>query len=249
MRGILGGQVEVQVGAADRRLIREADKTPLFGEVHVDEPLGRPHPVVLGLARDLQITFAVLRRLNLPLDAREVHLPYIAVPGRHRCPRRPPEPLPWEGDLHRPALVDVAGRVDRAVDPRPRLQPGDVPRVQSRSTVAIGPHQQQIPLGGKGVDLVLVVIVGVPVGIDEDLEVVVMEDDGVPVPQGRPDVGLFEKGGDVEILVVPKHLCTRSQPWPRLCLALDIDEGVGPGRLLPGRFVEGAVDGHGAGRA
>ena len=124
-----------------------------------------------------------------------------------------------------------------------RLQPGDLPLVDGRAAVAVGLLEEQVPLGVEGVDLELVVLVVVAVGVDEDLEVVVVEDDRVVLGERAPDVRLLELGGDVEVLCRPRA------SWPGsgtagsgLQVPLDVDEGVGPGDGLPGLLVELAVD-------
>ncbi len=88
--------------------------------------------------------------------------------------------------------------VQRAHDLDAGLEPLDVPGVDGRAAVAVGLDEQEVPDRVQGVHLQLVIVVGVAVGVDEDLEVVVLEDDGIPGRQGGPDVGLLEVGADVE---------------------------------------------------
>ena len=178
----------------------------------------------------------------LPLDAREVDAPLVAVPGRGRAVGVLGEHFPGDRELDRPELVLVARVVERAVDVSRRLQAGDLPLVDRRAAVAIGLLEEQVPLGVEGVDLDLVVLVVVAVGVDEDLEVVVLEDDRVVLGQGAPDVRFLQLGGDVEVRVVPEHLGPGLEPWERLHVSLDVDERVGPGDGLPGLLVELAVD-------
>ena len=78
----------------------------------------------------------------------------------------------------------------------------------------------------------------VAVGIDEDLEVVVLEDDRIMLGQGAPDVRFLELGGDVEVLIVPEHLGPGLIPRQGFAIALDIDESVGPRDGLPGLLIE-----------
>ena len=83
----------------------------------------------------------------------------------------------------------------------------------------------------------------VSVGIDEDLEVIVMKNDGIMLGKRRPDVRLFYLRPDIEIIVIPEHLDTRSEAGEGLAIALNIDEVLGPGSVLPGRVVELTIDG------
>ncbi len=85
-----------------------------------------------------------------------------------------------------------------------RLQARDLPLVDRRAAVAIGLLEKQVPLGVEGVDLDLIILVVVAVGVDEDLEVVVLENDRIVLRQRAPDVGLLEQGTDVEIRRRPR---------------------------------------------
>src|SRR5262249_44893466 len=118
----------------------------------------------------------------------------------------------------------------------------DLPTIIGVATVLVRPRQEEIPNSAERIDLELVILVIVAVRVDEDLEVVLMEDHGVVLAVRRPDVGLFELRADVEVLVVPEHLHAGEEPRLRLRVALDVDEGRGPGRGTPGRLLEPAVD-------
>jgi hypothetical protein len=48
----IGGKGE---DASIRGGVEEAHAAPMLGEVHVDAPLGRPHPVVLGPPRNASV--------------------------------------------------------------------------------------------------------------------------------------------------------------------------------------------------
>ena len=169
---------------------------------------------------------------------------------RHRSPgcggfpirRRLAKDVPGHRDLDGPALVAIARSIDRAAHVDADLQARDVPRVDRRTAVAVRLDQHQIPRRAERVHLELVVRVGVAIGIDEDLEVVVVEDDGVALGQRSPDVRLLHLGTDVEVLVVPQHLRARAEARRRRRVAFDVDERVGPGSRRPARFVEFAVD-------
>ena len=89
--------------------------------------------------------------------------------------------------------VSTSSRIiERAGDVHGGLEPGDLPLVYRRSTIAIGLFQEQVPLGVECVDLDLIVLVIVAVGIDEDLEVVVMKDDRIMLGQRGPDMRFLE---------------------------------------------------------
>ena len=87
--------------------------------------------------------------------------------------------------------------------------------VDGRPSIAIRLDQEQVPRRAERVHFQLVVGVRVAVRIDEQLEVVVAEDDGVALDQRAPDVGLLQFGGDVEIVVVPEHPRPRAKPRKR----------------------------------
>jgi len=72
-----------------------------------------------------------------------------------------------------------------------------------RPAVPVGIDEKQVPDGVEGVDLQLVVIVGVAVGIDEDLEIILLVDDRVVGGERRPDVRFLQVSPDIKIPVVP----------------------------------------------
>ena len=113
--------------------------------------------------------------------------------------------------------------------------------MQRRPAVAVGLDEEQIPGRAERVHLELVVLVRVAVRIEEDLEVVVLEDDGVALGDRRPDVGFVELRRDVQRLVIPEQLHARGVAHRPD--AVDVDEGRRPCGGLPGGFVEPAVDG------
>ena len=115
--------------------------------------------------------------------------------------------------------------------------------------MAVRLAEEEIPTGVERVDLEFEIVERVAGGIEEDLEVVVAEDDGIVLGERRPDVRLFEFGGDVEVAVVPEHLGAGAKAGRGVAGALNVDEVVGPGGVLPGRVVQVAVDADGAGGA
>ncbi len=82
----------------------------------------------------------------------------------------------------------------------------------------------------------------VAVRVDEDLEVVVVEYDGVPLLELGPDVGFLHLRRYVKEVIVPEHLDPGGETGRRQILALDVDELVGPWRRVPGRLVDAPVD-------
>ncbi len=154
--------------------------------------------------------------------------------------------LPGDGKFHRPRIVQSRRVVDLPFGVGGRLEARDLPGVDRGSSVPIGLLQEEVPLGVEGVDLDLVIFVIVAVGIDEDLEVVVLEDDRVVLSQLAPDVGLFQLGGDVEVGVVPEHLHAGPESGTGFRVSLDVHEVVGPGGELPRLIVDQAVDDDGS---
>ena len=139
-------------------------------------------------------------------------------------------------------VSDVTRIIERAGDVDRGFQPGDFPLVDRRTAVAIRLFQEQVPLGVEGVDLDLIIFVVVAVGVDEDLEVVVMKDDRIMLRQRGPDVRFLEQGADVEICIVPEHPGAGLEPRGRAGFSQDVDEGIGPGGPSPGFIVQAAVD-------
>ena len=92
------------------------------------------------------------------------------------------------------------------------------------------------------VDFDLIVLVVVAIGVDEDFEVIIFENDGIVLRQRAPDVGFLEQGADVEVGVVPEHAGTSLKPWDRAGRAQDVDEGISPGSATPSVVVKSAVD-------
>jgi len=84
------------------------------------------------------------------------------------------------------------------------------------------------------------VIVGV--GIDEDLEIIVVEDDRVAFGKRRPDVGLLETRAHVQALIVPQHLGARGVKGGGHLLTLDVHELLSPWRSLPGKVIQSPID-------
>lgn len=121
-------------------------------------------------------------------------------------------------------------------------RPGISQPLSADPAVFIGLGEEEVPGGVEGVHFELEVFVGVGVGIDEEFEVVVVEDDGVVLGEGAPDVGFFEFGGDVEVLVVPLHFGAGLEAGLGFLRAFDVEEEGRPGGLLP-LGVEVAIDG------
>ena len=81
---------------------RELDVSPAFGPVHVDGPLRRPDPVVLGRVGHLAVL--AVDDLVPPFDPGEIDPPLVAVPGRRGPMSELREHLPGDRELDRPGL-------------------------------------------------------------------------------------------------------------------------------------------------
>ena len=112
----------------------------------------------------------------------------------------------------------------------------------ARPAVAVRLDQHQIPRRAERVHLQLVVGVRIAIGIDEDLEVVVVKDDGVARGQRAPEVGLLHLGRHVEVLVVPQHLRAGVESAAAAGCRPRCPRTVGPGGSGPAWLVEFAVD-------
>src|SRR5262245_52591183 len=82
----------------------------------------------------------------------------------------------------------------------------------------------------------------VAVGIEEDFEVIIVEDNAVVTGEGGPNVRLFQLGADVQASVVPQQLDARAEARCRSCTPFDVREVLAPRRGLPGILVELAVE-------
>ena len=194
----------------------------------------------LPVCRSSRLAYPPVSRVELPLHPGEVDAPLFARTRTGATRRRFGEHLPWDRHLDRPALVAIVRAVERAAEIHRGAQPGDVPGVNRGAAVAVGLNQQEIPDGVQRVDFDLEIRVRIAVRIDEDFEVVVLEDDGVALLEGPPEVGFFQVRPEVEELVVPEHLdASGERRAPR---AVDIDEGIGPRRRGPGTLREPSVD-------
>jgi len=82
----------------------------------------------------------------------------------------------------------------------------------------------------------------VAIGINKNLEVVVVVDDGVALGEGGVDMGLDHAGGDVEKLVIPSHGAGGFVAWRGFEVAFDVGELVGPDHVFPDGIIQLAVD-------
>ena len=69
-----------------------------------------------------------------------------------------------------------------------------------------------------------------------------MIDYGIPLLQNRPDVRLFQLGGEIKIIVIPKRLDGRSIAWRGKIAAADVGERGYRMRRAPVGLIENAVD-------
>ena len=144
-----------------------------------------------------------------------------------------PESGPGHRDLRGPPRVGVGRIVDRPADVDSGLQSLDVPAVDGAPAVLVRLRKEEIPHRVESVHLVFVVLVAVPVGVNEHLEVVVVEYDRVALGERGPDVRLLDLRTDVEVRVVPEHLHARPVPGKGARVPLDVREIRGPGSRLP----------------
>ncbi len=180
--------------------------------------------------------------LVLPFDAGEVDAPLVAVVRRGRAVGEFPQGRPGDGDFDRPAGVAIGRIVQRAVDVDGRFEAGDVPAIVGPAAVFVRPWQEEVPAGVERVHLEFVVLVIVAVGIDEEFEIVVVEDDRIVLGERPPDMRFFQLRGDIEIFVVPQQLGAGAEPRLRPAIAFDVDEIIGPGSNLPSGVVQASVD-------
>ncbi len=169
----------------------------------------------------------------MPFDAGEVDSPGVVGLGGQGHVGRLSEGRPGDGDFEGPAFVGIGVIVDGSLHLDGGAEAGDLPAVVGRAAVFIGLGEEEVPGGVEGVHFEFEVFVGVGVGIDEEFEVVVVEDDGVVLGEGAPDVGFFEFGGDVEVLFVPLHFGAGLEAGFGFLRAFDVEEEGGPGGLLP----------------
>src|SRR5471030_1319780 len=118
----------------------------------------------------------------------------------------------------------------------------DVPTVVGLAALAVRLGQEEVPPGIEGVDLEFEVVAAVARRVQEDFEIVIVENNGIVLGEGGPDVRLFEFGGHIEELFVPQHFDARVNAGTGFPGALDIDEPAGPRGLAPGGVIQAAVD-------
>src|SRR5262245_18921578 len=213
----------------------------------VDDVLSRPREDTRGLPVDLPV-LAVLDA-ERTLDAREVHAPWIAGVRRYGTMRLFAQREPRHRDLDGPPAIDVGRVVQRAVQPYRGRQSQDLPVAEPSPPVAIGTRQEQIPGRVARVDIELVVFVIVAVGIDEELESVLLIERRIVAGHLRPEPRSGDVGGDVQMAVVPEHLHAGPQRRFRRRAGCHVAEVVGPRRGTPGGLVETAIDRDGPVRA
>ena len=227
------------------------DFAPAEGEVHVDEALGAPDPVVFGVLLFFRVEGAagevgavgwdanVVTVLDgvLPLHAGEVDAP--AVTGVRWAAFLFVVLLkfvPGEGKVGFPAAVFASGVVEGAVDDDLLAQAFQVAAEDGNATLVVGFGEGEFPDGAEGVHLELVVVEPVTVGVDEDLDVVVVKDDFILFGDGAPDMRFFHLDTDVKELLVPRHLAAGAEAGFEGGLSGDVDEVVTPRDVCPVLF-------------
>ena len=125
-------------------------------------------------------------------------------------------------------------------------QPRAVPREEKLTAGSVGVREQEVHHRVAGVDFPLVVVDAAPLGVEEHLKVVFLPDDGVALPEPGCDVGLFERGSNIEVVGVPQQPGRGGIFRPRMPFALNVYKQVGAVCPLPVWFIEPTVDGDGA---
>ena len=110
------------------------------------------------------------------------------------------------------------------------------------AAVAIRFVEQQIPARVQGIDLELVILMGVPIRIDEHFEIRIIENHRIVIRERCPDVRFFEFGGNIQIIFIPKQLCASAEAGFGFCRALDINKVGGPLGSRPSPLVETSVN-------
>ena len=114
--------------------------------------------------------------------------------------------------------------------------------MQGRPVVAVRSDEQQVEDGVPRVDLNLVVVAGVAVRVEEDLEVIVLEYDGIALGQRGSDVRLLKLRRDVEIPFVPQHAHACPITGFGAGASSDVNKPLGWLGHAPDRLVQPAVD-------
>src|SRR4051812_13905578 len=126
-----------------------------------------------------------------PFYAGEVDAPLVAVARGSGLLGELAEHLPGKGDFHRPAAIAIARVIERAVHENRGLEPGNLPAIVALAAVAIWFAEQQVLAGVERVDLEFAIVVIAARRIDEHLEIIVLEDDGIVLGERAPDVRLL----------------------------------------------------------
>ena len=84
-------------------------------------------------------------------------------------------------------------------------------------------------------------MVAVTIGIDKNLEVVVVENHGIALGQRSPDVRFLELSSDKEVIVIPSHLHAGSKSRADAVVTLDVAKIVAPGNSLPTKIVQSSI--------
>ena len=109
-----------------------------------------------------------------------------------------------------------------------------------RSPIAIRTLEVELPDRAEGVHLELVVVVMVAIGVEEDLEIGIVEDDRVLLGERREHVRIVQVRTHVEVRVVPAHLDAGLEARRGLAVTFDVHEALTPRHALPLWIVEPA---------
>ena len=223
----------------------ELQLAPHFRAVHIHDAGGRPHPVIFGHIG--QLLLRTVGGGDLPFHAGEVESPLLSVGGRTGMPGIAAEYRPGEGDFDGPTVILIGRIIKRALNRHAGFQAGNVPFIVRGAMVEIGFIQPQIPARVAGIELELVVIMGAARRIHEHFKIGVTKDHAIVIGEGGPDVGFFELGGDVEVVVIPEQLGAGMKTGSRFGGADDVHEVGGPRHLRPGGVIQSAIHGDGVG--
>ena len=109
--------------------------------------------------------------------------------------------------------------------------------------ISVGFNEKKVPNGVKSVHFKFKIFVGIAIGIDENFEVVIVENNAVTFGKSTPDLIFPKISADIEGFIIPKHFHlsfvirrgTNGVPF-------DILEFLAPFSSVPERLVETAVD-------
>ena len=187
----------------------EEYESPQFRIVNIDHSCRSPHPVVLRQYSAFLIGalyILAVDHIHIPLYSGEVHTVILsrfrrALLLRHLIKRRK-----RHHNFNHPTLILRVRVIDLAVHLHSASKSVDIPAVQRPSPVAVWLGKKQIPDRILHIHLILKILMGIGIRVNEDLKIIVIEDYAVALCQMAPDLISLQHGAEVEVLVVPEHL-------------------------------------------